>query len=126
MKKSILLLSLFYLSGCYTNQIAENEAKSISPQRLYSFQKENDSEVVIIRDSGTFYYFCIADFYIDGVLAAGLGPSEIAKFYVSAGEHNLSIRSCGAPKTIHVNIDKGETQKYRIYIGGASFKLIPL
>lgn len=126
MKKTILLLLCIYLSGCYTNKITENNTKLVSPQRLYSFQKEDDSNIMIIRDSGAFFYLCTVDFYIDGILAAGFKPSERAKFYITAGDHNLSIRSCGEPNTIHVSLNKGETKKYRIYIGGASFKLIPL
>lgn len=126
MRLLFLFLFIFLTSGCYTNAVAINEAKTINNDRVYAYQEENDSVIVIVRDSGVFAHFCTVDFYIDGVLAAGFNPSEIAKFNVKEGKHNLSIRACGEPNTVNININKGEILKYRIYIGGASFKLIKI
>lgn len=125
--RKYLLVFIFLLSGCYTSPVSNVDATPINKDRLYSYQEQSDSTIIVTRDSGLFAGGCKVDFHIDGKLAASFKPKETANFYVSAGKHIIAVNACGGGALIEnsITLDNGETSRYRIYIDEAGTRLMP-
>lgn len=93
MIKIFFILCLFIIS-CTTTPVKQKDAVDVPSNRLYAYQKkttETTSTIIAIRDSGYQGGGCYCGFYINGILAARIDTSEIAKFYIEPGETLLKL-----------------------------------
>ena len=112
-----VLLAL--LAGCATTPISPDKADPVPTERLYSYQGEGDSYLVVTRDSGLQGSGCKLRFHIDGKAAADFYAAEVARFGVSAGKHIIAVEPvgiCGGSGIYEaeVTLAKGESVRRRI------------
>lgn len=98
MKKAILILAAISLNGCATEAVLPSQAKQAPPERVYLFQNkkpDQNSKLIVVRDSGYLGSGCFTGVYINGQRAATLDPAEKAIFYLKPGEVSLGIKGEG-------------------------------
>lgn len=90
---AIFILSILLLSGCaVTTPTSTSETKDAPTERVLAFQTQPPQEfakLVVTRDQGFGGSACYFALWINGTLAARLGTSERAHFFVSPGDHIL-------------------------------------
>lgn len=89
-----LLISSVLLSGCATQAVPPQQAKSPPPSRLMLYQNLPTTPyatVVVVRDSGMLAGSCRTGVYVDGEFAASLATKEKAEFRMPVGNHVVSI-----------------------------------
>jgi hypothetical protein len=98
MKKLWMMVACAALAGCATSPIPSEKAVNAPSDRVYEYSKpqsDNDSELVIVRDSGFLGSGCRAAVYVDDKLSAMLSKSEKVSLYVPSGEHLLAVSPSG-------------------------------
>lgn len=98
MKKPLLLVAVFLLAGCATEAVLPSKAKQAPSDRVYLFQNkstENNSKLIVVRDSGYLGSGCFAGVLINGQRVATLDPAEKAIFFVPPGEVSIGIKGEG-------------------------------
>ena len=97
--KILAALPLLLLSGCTTQPIVTNLARSIPAGQVIdsSFQVKNQNacSVKIRRDAGLHGSMCSLRVFIDETPVADLNTSEEFLFFVAPGNHTLSARLNG-------------------------------
>ena len=86
---SLLLLLMLCANGCATAPISISEAKQAPPDRVLAFQtstSDKTATLTVIRDEGLIGSGCYYAVSINGILAARLDLSELARFYIEPGE----------------------------------------
>ncbi|QMV54071.1 hypothetical protein [Ewingella americana] len=103
MKKIALMLIAIIapamtLAGCATEAVLPSKAKVAPPERIYLFQNktsEQNSKLIVVRDSGYLGSGCYTGVYINGQRAAILDPAEKASFYLKPGEVSVGVKGEG-------------------------------
>ena len=120
-----LLVLAIVLAGCSTSQTSEADVLVAKPENLYAYQEktvENNSTIIVTRDSGLIGVGGAFAFYLNGKLVARLYRQERAVFYVPSGEFLLGYGSVGGlvkdgPRIERETILKaGETKRFRLFI----------
>ncbi|MCT8165018.1 MULTISPECIES: hypothetical protein [unclassified Pseudomonas] len=119
MRVLIGAMGLALLAGCATSPISAEKAKPVPADRVYSFQAEAESQLVVTRDSGLQGSGCKLRFHIDGKAAADFYAAEVARFGVPAGKHIIAVEPvgiCGGSGIYEaeVTLAKGESVRRRI------------
>ncbi|MFI8418050.1 hypothetical protein ACQKDS_14205 [Serratia sp. NPDC078593] len=89
-----LLITTVFLSGCATQAVPLQQAKSPPPSRLMLYQNMPTTPyatVIVIRDSGMLASTCRTGVYVNGEFAASLASEEKAEFRVPIGNNTLTI-----------------------------------
>lgn len=89
-----LLITTVLLSGCATQAVPPQQAKSPPPSRLMLYQNMPTTPyatVIVVRDSGMLAGTCRTGVYINGEFAASLASKEKAEFRLPVGHTTLSI-----------------------------------
>ena len=124
----VSILLFFFITGCSTALVPLSEAVAVPFARIQAFQTQTDvtsATIIIIRDKGFVGSACRLSFYLDGVLAAQIGPRQTARFYVEPGDHLVRAEGggggapgCGLNKntgaTRETTLKRGETKVFRI------------
>src|SRR5690606_14332164 len=128
MRKLLFVAAGLLLAGCTTTPVSEATAKPVPADRILGYQSEISAGgvLVVTRDSGAFGSGCYLGIYINGAPAARIGPGEIAKFQVPAGEHLIGMGKdpngrvlCAidgmALREIQATVSAGQTRRYRVF-----------
>ncbi|HEI8865450.1 hypothetical protein [Serratia sp. AKBS12] len=89
-----LLITTVLLSGCATQAVPPQQAKSAPPSRLMLYQNLPTTPyatIIIVRDSGMLAGSCRTGVYLNGEFAASLASKEKAEFRVPVGNNTLGI-----------------------------------
>ncbi|MBA3353895.1 MAG: hypothetical protein H0U23_15995 [Blastocatellia bacterium] len=131
---SLAFISLF-LSGCATSPVTVSESQKVSSDRLlpgYSTLAQaspDRAKVVVIRDAGILGSGLPARLSVDGAPVARLWPSNRVEFYVTSGDHILSVRPepqlGGALTENSFHFTLGRTYYFRISISENSLRIQP-
>lgn len=124
------MLAAISLAGCATQAILPSKAKPVPVDRIYQYQNrtdQNNSTLIVVRDSGMVGSACYATIYINGGRVAKLETQEKATFFLPSGEWsigtNLEGRGlCSAPndrQERYISLKNGESKSVRIFTDGS-------
>lgn len=125
MKKIVLALVIFGITGCATKPVTNEQAKNIPSKQILNSsllsKKEGTGEVIIKRDSGFMGSACMTRVYIDGKEIADLDTAEKVVVYPVTGEHIFSAWPkgvCGGGMSEQSGkVTEDKTLMYRIGYG---------
>ncbi|HDT2503105.1 TPA: hypothetical protein QHP25_002458 [Enterobacter hormaechei subsp. oharae] len=139
MKKLLLIMALFGLSGCATEAVLPSQAKQVPAERVLKYQqtlKNTDATLIVVRDKGYLGSGCFTGVYLNNDKAAILDPGEKAVFHLPAGEWSVAIKGEGkvcisdaVPVGSYVQLKAGETKAVRLFAdpsGNVDVKPLPL
>lgn len=139
MKNKIVLISALIISGCATEAVLPSQAINAPSEMVYNFKQENkefNSHLIVVRDSGYLGSGCLTAVYINGVRSATLKPSEKADFYIKPGEISVGIKGEGrfcvsddVPAMREFNAPANATKAVRLFAdpsGNVDIKPLPL
>lgn len=87
MRKLLLIIFVSLgLIGCSTTPPSQNEIKNVPMDRVFSYQNNDSSNIIVVRDKGIVGSACFINFFINGKESAKLETKERASFYVPSGE----------------------------------------
>ena len=123
------------LAGCASTSTPVTDSRPVIPRRSYKdFPRYEhripyDATVVVVRDRNPFGNPAKANVRVDGDAMAGLGSAERVTFYVSPGDHCLSVEPAfhigptPVGRTFHFEPD--QTSYFRVVTSVNSFDLQP-
>lgn len=129
-KLGFLAFCITALMGCATSPISADKAESVPASRMYAFNKNTGSQLVVTRDTGFFGAGCNHRFYIDGTLAAEFASGEIARFGVLPGRHVVGVKpsaACGGGglTEAEVEVRSGESVRRRLSVTPGGLAISP-
>jgi hypothetical protein len=126
MKKIICAIVLFAIAGCTTSPIGAEFASPVPPSRLLAVASiDANATIQVTRDQGVFGSACHLGLFLNGTLAARLGPGETVSLPVKSGEYLVGMASdpeghglCSGGvslREVPAVLKSGERRKYRIF-----------
>ena len=90
-------VAMLALVACSTSPVKLNDAKPVSPDRMYVSATPgiSDGTVIVIRDSGLLGHGCGVNIFVDDQKSATIGAGKEASIPVHAGDHILSAAPTG-------------------------------
>src|SRR5687768_6094366 len=98
MKNISVIIIAVLVTSCATSPVRVSESKQVSADRLlsgYSALAQASpakAKVVVIRDAGMLGSGVPARLSVDGAPVARLWPTKRVEFYLTTGDHILSVR----------------------------------
>lgn len=91
MKKMIAAIAcLVVLAGCATRPVSDSDAEPVAVPAFVQSSSAN-TVIVVTRDSGLANGGAAARIFVDGREAANLRPTQQARIYIGAGEHQVAV-----------------------------------
>lgn len=132
---AMCVAAVFAIAGCATSSVLDADAKDVPADRLHAFQTQSldrSVRITITRDSGYLGAACNLGVKIDGKLAAGIGASEQAKFFVDPGTHSIVLTAYGhgicrnfSDKGLETTVSVGRDRRYRISTDNSGANISP-
>ena len=131
----LFVLFALALAGCASTSTPVTDSRPVSPRHQYrDFPRYErrvayDATVGVVRDRNRFGNPARANVRVDTDALAALGPAERVTFYVSPGDHQLSVDPAfhlgRSPVTQTVHFEPGQTAYFRVVTSPNSFALQP-